>query len=196
MQDGQVRVEFVEGKIIRVSVGAGLDEIYKRMFMSACRDAVRPSATIECGINVVVFGCFWLEATCNLHVEELLVSIVKPLRLGSRLWTVLERRSIIEKLEVLGAFSEQVTEPEVLSKLKKVFEIRNRLAHFRGDHAVVLGPVGPEEASSRIAALPDCELILELRDRCKEHTLAILAGKNWIDRVFEEYVQVEHAHEE
>ncbi|HEY9140431.1 MAG TPA: hypothetical protein VIN93_06035 [Bryobacteraceae bacterium] len=196
MRDGQVKAEFVEGDVVRVSIGAGLDEIYKRMFESACREAEKSSATIECGINVVVFGCFWFEATCNLHLKELLVSIVKPPRVGSRLWTMLERRSVVEKLDVLGGVSSRSVAPEIVSNLKKAFEVRNRLAHFKGDEPAVFGPIDAEELLTRIAALPDHELILEVRDHCREHAAAILAGKSWIDKVFEEYVDAEHAREQ
>lgn len=195
MQDGRLRVEIVKGEIVRVSVGAGLDEIYKRMFDSACREAEKPSDPILCAINVVVFGCFWLEATCNLRLEEMLVSNVKPSRVGSRFWTTLERRSIIEKLEVLSAFSEQGSEPNILRNLSRTFAIRNRLAHFKDDETAILGPIDRDEFLHRIADLPDHELILDLRSRCRAHADAILAGKNWIDRVFEQYVQVERSRE-
>lgn len=191
MEDGRLQVNFVQGEIVGVSASAGLDSVYKRMFDSACLEASKGSAAIEHGISVIMFGCFWLEAACNLRLEELLTTIVNSQRVGPPLWKMIERRSMAEKLQLLASFSKQIDHREVLLNVQRTFALRNRLAHFRNEYTAVQGPIGVDEFLAKIPDFGDHELVAELRSHWKSHADAILAGTSLIDQIYEEYVSVE-----
>jgi len=191
MQNGKLEVKFKDGEIVGVSVGAASDEVYKRMFDSARLEAEKASAPIECGITVVIFGCFWLEAACNRNLEKLLTEIVNPPSVGSVLWRTVERRSTIEKLEVLISFSKHGDHRATVSDLKGTFRLRNRLAHFKDEQTSVEEAMEHYEFVRKLSEFPDHELVRELRiPRIKSHTNAILAGKSLLEQIFEQYVPV------
>ncbi len=183
MEDGSLYVQINEDGTVRVSVGAGLDETYKGIFDLACREIEKPPVALESIIHLIVFGCFWIEAACNLRLQELLVFAAQPARIGPCLWSLVERKSIFEKLEMLNAFGEHGKDAEVLQNLKSTFAVRNRLAHFKETPRHLETPVDPNDLAKVIPSLPEHDLIVELRSKCSAHAGNIVAGKNWIDQI-------------
>src|ERR1700734_2989172 len=138
MKDGVLKLTFFEGGITSVSVGTGLDVTYARLFEAACVEA-RSEASVDAGVKVVLFGCFWIEAVCNECLRELLKGAFLSEAVLSALWKALERVRAGTKLEILAS----VHPTQVADTLKRasgLFELRNRLAHFKEAYIEVPGP--------------------------------------------------------
>ena len=104
MRDGKLKLTVEAGEIVAVSVDAGLDLAYRRLFDSARKELQRPEPPIEAGIQLIVFGCFWLEAVCNEAVRVLLRASTKPTAAADSAWQTIKRASFDSKLSIVSAF--------------------------------------------------------------------------------------------
>ena len=195
MKDGKLKIDFEAGEIMGASVSAGLDRTYQGLFETARLEltkGVRPP--IEAGIRLIVFGCFWCEAVCNDATREVLRACTKPAAVAETVWETIKRTSFRSKFPIVAAFAKN-PDPEratrVLSGLEMVFELRNRLAHFKDEYVSVAGPLTLDELPLKILNFPDADLIEKLRppstEVCAE---AIVTGINWLKEIYVESVPV------
>ena len=191
MEDGSLKFEFVEGQITGVFVNAGLDSIYEHIFQNAKRNTQRNPTDVVHGIKVLVFGCFWLEALCNDCLKYFLNNWVKQKTFCESLWDTLKRANIIDKFTIISAFAtkKQLQQYEsLLPSLKRVLDLRNRLAHFKDKDFRIADTVDVNEAISLILSAPEPELIQELKGlKIKKHGEAITRSKNWVGSVYRRY---------
>ena len=151
-----------DGGIAKVSAITPLDLIYKRIFDNARRSVRQNPTNIENGIKAIVFGCFWLEARTNTIVRDAIHSESSNDRFGKLIWEHVKKASIFDKLNLISAFctDEQLQEFKSLnSKLRKTFDLRNRLAHFKGEEQLLAKDVAVEEVFPVIDSAPEAELI-------------------------------------
>src|SRR5262245_55794643 len=126
MKDGYVSIKFRDGKISGIFINTNLDTIYERMFNTAKRN-IKRYTNIENGIKIIVFGCFWLEATCNKLLRELIFSQVDADEFAKELWDTLKRGNFQEKLQKLVIFANDEQRKKLsklTSKIKSLFELR------------------------------------------------------------------------
>jgi len=183
---GRINVTIGEsGTIEAVGVEAALESTYAEMFAVARSDFEADPQDLQAAIRVIVFGCFWLEATCNKCLNELLQRYL-PTRAHPVVWKILTRRSFMEKVSIISGFSGGDTfQPAstVGADLAKVFQLRNRLVHFKDEESIVAGPLPLEKfLESFPSGFGDHPLIADLRqaniDAC---TWGVTAGVAWLE---------------
>jgi hypothetical protein len=177
------------GAIETVSINTPLEIVYDGMFKDAERRLRRKSITIEDGIKVIIFGCFWVEARTNNVVQDFLWRSLGRNPIREHVWQQLKKSSIMEKLSVVGALctEEETNQLKLLTpRLRKAFELRNRLAHFKAEEE--LAPNTPETTAQVIelaVSLPETELMSVLTSRTimKEHSAVIQESADWLESV-------------
>jgi len=191
MKDGSLKFEFVEGQITGAFINAGLDSIYERIFQNAKRNTQRNPTNVVHGIKVLVFGCFWLEASCNDYLKYFLDNWVTQKTFCESLWDTLKRANILDKFRIISAFAtknELQQYESLLPSLKRVFDLRNRLAHFKDKDFQIADTVDINETISLLLSAPEPELMQELKGlKIKKHTEAITRSKSWLSSVYRRY---------
>jgi hypothetical protein len=187
-RDGSIKITFKKGEIVRVSTNAQLDEIYQRIFYNARRNLLRRPVQVRIGIQVIIFGCFWLEAYSN-EVLRFLLNVISVTNnnvskeYSSVLWGLLKRQNLVEKLLLFRSLSDESHSkvyPDLLKKLKVVLDLRNRLAHFKSEEELI--PV-PEKKNIKewFLEIPDPNIMGELKgNRVIQHSSVILETHKWI----------------
>jgi hypothetical protein len=172
-----------DGKAEEVTINAALDHAYEKLFRSAQTDLNDPEKQFGAGIQLIIFGCFWLEAVGNETLHELLR--ILPSAVWEAVWEELKRSSFLSKFKIISAFlltfSPEADKGELAkleNELKTLFDLRNRLAHFK-DAAVRIPDVrvSPEDmfGDPKIKSAPEPELLALLRPpRISQHEDIIL----------------------
>lgn len=172
---------------------AGLDQFYEQLFRKAYR-ATRKSQNVELGIQLVVFGTFWLEAKANSMLRRALILEVRRASLAPALWEALKRAALPEKLNLflsLASNELQKDYRELSVQLRHLLDLRNRLAHFKDDDTPVSGPVNSMEDAIRILETAnEPPLISELkRPQILKHGVTISALAQWLKRFEREHTK-------
>ncbi|MGC2404543.1 MAG: hypothetical protein WA510_32430 [Acidobacteriaceae bacterium] len=180
MEDGILKFDFEDGEIVGVSTNAALELAYGRLFKSAQAE-LQAGASIDVGIRLLIFGCFWLEAVCSQTLRDVLSASVTPKTLGKALWDANKRASFLDKLLILLASTKNPdleNGKTLMVDLKKVFDLRNRLAHFKDDDT----PVTKLELED-IDKYPDPELNAQLRSAlARGHAQTIMDGMSLLEK--------------
>lgn len=164
-----------------MSVGTGLDMGYANLFQEASTQA-HSAPSRDAGVKVILFGCFWLEALCNACLREFLESGFLPEAIQISLWKALERVKTATKLDILASIEGPET-LELLKHVKALFELRNRLAHFKEEFAEVPAPRAVHDEAF-FDKLPETELIDLLKPPALESSIRhVLQTKEWLDKV-------------
>ena len=177
-----------DGVISEIATITPLDLIYKRIFDNARRAIRRNPDNIENAIKVVVFGCFWLETRTNSVVCEAINSECSKTEFGDRIWMLTKRANIIEKLTLISELcnAKQLQEFKLLKpKIRQAFDLRNRLAHFKGDDEIVAKDISADEFSDFLDNTPDPELIrlLTSSEIGNGHVPIIVQCGKWLSQV-------------
>lgn len=78
--------------------------------------------------------------------------------------------------------------PGLLPSLKRVFDLRNRLAHFKDKDLQIADTVDINEVISLLSSTPEPELMQELKGlKIKRHAEAITRSKSWLASVYKRY---------
>jgi len=188
MRDGSLILEFELGEVVGVRSNPGLDWVYGRLFRNAHRSLLRSPARIEHSIRLLVFGAFWVEARTNVVLHKALLLEVRDPVFAAALWQTIERTSLPEKVELLLklATPELGTEYGDLGvALRRLLELRNRLAHFKDSDTLVSGPLASvEDACNVIQTAEDPPLLRELREpNILQHAQTALRLSQWLNRI-------------
>jgi hypothetical protein len=189
MKDGKIILHIEAGQVEAIAIAASLDSTYADLFEAARKDLAADPEGITPGVRVVVFGSFLIEAVCNTTLREMLLLEIKEPLAPKSVWQVLRRSSIHEKVSLIEAFASGLPVParQPASELRSLFDLRNRLAHFRDDPTVVGGPIEEltkEVLEERLGQIPDHELVRELRpDQVGYRIEAIEQAKAWFEAV-------------
>ena len=135
---------------IDLAVYAALDRTYARIYASAAEELRSDPDNLQVSVRAILFGCFWVEATCNRVLEEVLKKYL-PASAFPVLWRTLARRPIPEKFSILSSFfdSKTITEASnVVSSLSKAFHFRNKMVHFQDEEVVVAQQIPPDKLES------------------------------------------------
>ena len=191
MEDGILKVKFTAGEIKGVSVNAGLDLTYQRLFETAKTDLRKTEPSIEAGISLIIFGCFWLEAVCNETSRKLLQASTKPDTVAQAVWESIKRINFNSKLSIISAFAKNPnteSAESVINNLKEVFELRNRLAHFKDEDTPVAGSLNRDEFIAKLDKFSDPDLITKLKPPSTDiYAKAIEQGIEWLNKIYKEY---------
>lgn len=191
MEDGSLKFEFKEGEITGIFINAGLDHIYERLFRNAQRNVRRNPDKIVHGIKVIVFGCFWLEACCNDKLKYFIDNWITKEKFSGYIWETIKRANILDKFGIIRAFATekqlQIYE-ELFPNIRRVFDLRNRLAHFKDKDFQIAESVDINEAISLLRSAPEPELIQELKGlKIKRHAETISKSRSWLNSVYRKY---------
>ncbi|MBA7495282.1 hypothetical protein ES702_05864 [subsurface metagenome] len=186
-----IKLDVVEGKITGISLNAQLDSIYKRLFQNARRASRRNPADVEHGIKVIIFGCFWLESRCNQQFRNILELESKISEFGTSIWTKLKRSNFFDKLEIISTLASKAQKDKYLNympRLRSVFDLRNRLAHFKDEDKLLAESSSLEEAIKLISTLPVPDINQELMwSKIKEYAETISETNGWLNSVYRTY---------
>ena len=125
------------GSSIRISLRAGLDEVYGNLFYKSCDELWR-EPSLEACVKVILFGCFWVEAMANSQLQTTMQEEVKEIVFSEALWESVKRDSIHQKLHLIGmaAGPRHRSRLKVFAPyLKQSFDLRNRLVHYKDDYS-------------------------------------------------------------
>jgi hypothetical protein len=146
MTHSQLIIKVEKGEVLDVFVRASIDKTFHKLFKDACRAAKRNPNNTYHGVKVIVFGSFWMEAACNDALREMLHLEIKQEEIAKVLWIKLKGIAISEKIDIFyRLFPDQFfcDQAEFRKRIKKVLDLRNRLAHFK-DEPEEANPVRPE----------------------------------------------------
>jgi hypothetical protein len=117
--------------------------------------------------------------------------LVKQKTFSESLWETLKRSNILDKFRIISqvATKNQLQQyEELLPSLKRVFDLRNRLAHFKDKDFLIADNVDVNETISLLLSAPEPELIQELKGpKIKKHAEAISRSKSWLVSVDRRY---------
>ncbi len=188
----KLKVEISPDGNVSISGNAGLDVTYSELFQSAATELQQGISTSELGIRLIVFGCFWLEAKCNETLKELLEHSTEFGDAGTALWDhAVERTSFHAKFAIVSAFAKSRDEDRVKTlstHMKQVFELRNRLAHFKDKDIPIADGIDVHTVGQFFENPPEAELITHLRPpRLHTYRATIADGIVWLNEVEEQY---------
>lgn len=166
MEHRKLTLTFEKGEIRGVSLNADLNKTYKSLFNHAYQSAKRSSTSVSNGIKIVIFGSFWLESYANETMRIILRREIASPVIQKTIWDRLKRISIQEKLEFFYKTSPSNLKHDfdkINKNVKDLFDLRNRLAHFKDEPAEVELDVNLDEANK-----------IENKDKIKNF-MAILA---------------------
>ncbi len=191
MEVRSIKVDFVKGNITGISLNAQLDSIYKTLFQNARRASRRNPVDVEHGIKVIIFGCFWLEAHCNQQFRDILELESKISGFGTSIWTKLKRSNFFDKLEIIATLASRTQKDKYLNyvpRLRSVFDLRNRLAHFKDEDKLLSRSCSLEESIKFISTLPVPDINQELMwAKIKEYAETISKANRWLNSVYRSY---------
>ena len=176
-----------EGEEINAYSGVLLDSLYKDIFRNAKRSIRRNRQDPESAIKGIVFGCFLVEAKCNSLLGKVMKDRVSPELFSITLWKSVRYANVVVKMELLVPFaSNRLKErAEVLfPTIRRAFDLRNRLAHFKGEKNFI-GPVAePEDLLNLLKSNPLPSLLDELdMPKVDEHLSALTEADLWLSRL-------------
>lgn len=189
MRKNEVLIFRLGDDTVKLYNNAALDELYAYLFDKAKRRIRRDPWMAENSIQGIIFGCFYVEARSNSVLRQLLKRDIDRQELASKVWQSTKRSSIVEKLELLRPFaSDKVKEQsfDVFPKVKRAFDLRNRLAHFKDkDNFVGEGNLEDDGFLEMINNAPYPDVLSELEPpKIDQHLSALTDAKLWISYVF------------
>ena len=194
LTDGRIMLN-VEDGAITVFTNAGLEEFFKRMFSRAKACISKDRKNAEHGIQVITWGTFYLESSCNRLFRDVLFSGISDIQLANSLWDVTRKINFLEKASVVVALSarnrRRVNHGKYLKKARELFELRNRLAHFKDKDQLwlegfqVMKDESLVKAIRRIPHPPQPKLFNELTGRkIFSHARSIDEVYSWLASLF------------
>ncbi|MGD1046336.1 MAG: hypothetical protein ABR936_13585 [Bacteroidota bacterium] len=191
MKDGTFKVFVEEGKTLGVFINSGLDSIYKSIFLKSRKALSEKHDDLELSIACIVFGCFWLEASCNAYIQNILEFRGTPRAKNLRgfdhaIQGIVTRANFLQKLDLLSTLASPSLHSRyqnLKQEAKKIFDLRNRLAHFKdNDEVIHRGPISEVKFIQLLRNLKEPKLIAMLRDVRKECESILLIGV-WLDQI-------------
>lgn len=198
MRDGTLRFDVEEGVIKSVAVGSGLGTVYQDLYTAARDDLEASEHKVEAAVRLVVFGCFLLEARINETVKAVLLQTFEQLQVAEALWEAVERQPFRMKLHVLVGMTPGI-EPGTYEDVpvQRLFDLRNRLAHFKSDLAEVEVPLprgvpDVDQLASIFLDIPEADLIRTLKsDDMDVFATAVEDLDRLLDQINDEHFNLE-----
>jgi hypothetical protein len=191
LRHGNFRIFVEEGKTLGVFINSGLDSIYQSIFLKSRKALAEKHDDLELNIACIVFGCFWLEASCNAYIQSILefrgTPRAKNLRGFDRaIHGIVTRVNLLQKLELLSNLASPSLHKRyqnLKQEAKKIFDLRNRLAHFKdSDEEIHRGPISEVKLIQLLRNPGEPKLIARLRDVRKECESILLIGV-WLNQI-------------
>jgi len=146
--------------ITEISLGTSLDFTYKELFKNASQAAKRKPDNISHGIKIIVFGSFWIEAYSNEIMRLILVAEIDSKKTREVIWNQMKKISIIEKFDMFSKISPQnfkTKYSDLIKPLKELFDLRNRLAHFKNELELIDPSIIVNNSSFQVDKITDLE---------------------------------------
>jgi hypothetical protein len=175
------------GDIENISIEARLDLTYGKMFAAATAKFQSDPENYAPAIEALVLGCLWLEAVSNRVLHQVLEKHVPTA--SSVLWRILARQRFLEKIQIISSFHPEVsqTSPNLGSNLGAVFQLRNKLVHFKEEETVIAERQSLDEFLKDFPGdYPDHPLIAHLRQpKIDPLVHCVQDGVHWLEAVYE-----------
>lgn len=140
MEHKTLIIECEKGEIKEFLLKANLNETYKTLFNRACQSAKRSPNNVGNGIKIVIFGSFWLESYANETMKMILSREITSPALQKTIWERLKKIPLQEKLDLFYRITPSSLRQDydkIKQNIKDLFDLRNRLAHFKDEPAVI-----------------------------------------------------------
>ncbi len=138
--DGKFHFQILDGKILSYSIASAIDNLYLELFDKYCeRFYSDPTSEIN-AIQLTIFGTLYIEAVLNFKIKDHLMTNLKPEQVEPT-WSLMKMSSVANKLTYLDSINESKPDNSegIMKCLTSVFDMRNRLVHFKEkDYSVVL----------------------------------------------------------
>jgi hypothetical protein len=177
-----------DGAIGPVHAQASPEAVYEKLFNSATRKAKKHPNSFDNGIQVVIFGALLLEALCNERFRDLLFRVVQNVEHAQAIWDVTRRIQIYDKVKIASKIThaETAAKRDNLGSLRTLFDLRNRLAHFKDNPSLLHETLDASDLETLFESVPDPDLIMLLTgDKLKEQIANVERLKKWITGVFD-----------
>ena len=202
MRDGTfiVELDIKKGELKDYScyINPGIDKFYRRMFIKAKKAVERNSENIENGIKLIIFGCFYIESLCNELYKNVLFLNISNKKLSQAMWNGTKKMNIKEKFNLtFEAVTEKLEfQNEYLKNIQTIFNLRNRLAHFKDDNIECTDYIKPDnninitqkgfldEDTFKKLNIPEPELIRELKGKkIEQHIERLEKLEKWTNTI-------------
>lgn len=190
MEYRSLSLKYEKGKVVEVSITADLDITYKLLFQNAKRASKRNPQNIEHGIKVIIFGCFMLESRSNWLMKFILYhEITNDLKIN--IWNTLKKNNFHSKMEILSSLATQKQKrnySELINPLKQLFDLRNRLAHFKNEEEIITEKIELAKVEEYVLNPPIPNLTKELFwNRIELYAKTISDTNIWFNSVTKTY---------
>ena len=170
MRDGSLLISFNEGKVVESSIGAGLDDVYERIFLKL-KGQNKKDENIDDNVILFLCGCFMLEAAINKTLESIILKKISTEKFKSSLWNIVRSQNIPNKLDIIVSCGKKNHHSELqknLEKIKKLFSLRNKMVHFYENSEnlkdlSISGIDDIEQLNNIVTNYPEHKLIQELK---------------------------------
>ena len=100
------------------------------------------------------------------------------------LWKILRKSSVLEKFQLFSVLADKSQAPQychLSPKLKKIFDLRNRLAHFKDEDIKIADQIRSDEFLEFISTVEDPDLMKELKGtQVIGYSTVILETHRWL----------------
>ena len=201
MRDGRLILKCEEGEVKDIYINANLDYIYKKMFLSAKKSIYKNPENPKNGIKAIIFGTFYIEAICNSFYKEMLTNQIKKESLAKSIWETTKRIGILDKISIATSASSKNTgnKRENISLTKRIFDLRNRLAHFKDEDWEIsdvlipsqeLGTSNDLDEMLKNLNIPEPKIIQELTgERIINYIEDISKIEKYVKNIFKEFIK-------
>lgn len=194
MPGRKVKIDVMaDGGMSKMTQIAAVDLTYQRLFESAKAEIQSGNFQNDAGIRMVLFGCFWLEAVCNETLRDVLQSL-RRFRVSDRIsdvvWKELKRSRFLSKLRIIAAFesdSAPAQTDRLTKNLVRLFDLRNRLVHFKDEDETIsdleglTGALTEAQFVEFLASTPEPSLTALLNSQdILEHSKTVLEAIAWL----------------
>jgi hypothetical protein len=184
-------IEHRNGELLRSELRVCMESYFREFFLEAAtKKSGSRSDQFKVAIKLIVWGGIYLESLVNLHSVRLLRKVCTDPRHGLEIWSAVERTATHEKLSLLGRLAGRsgFAIDAAVRHLRRVMDLRNRLAHFKDSPMPVdpdlIGAMDGTNGLEQFAKAPETDIEITLSATVMRRVeAAVLWLDKWVGRL-------------